>query len=141
MNNVHPSTTNDFESIIVDSVSGGEFRPLAYYDKHMDCIRIELRDCSFCEKRLNESLTLLEDNYPNSGQVASAGLVIKGVKHLFKALDLPLEGIVLVTMLIDRIIKENHLPESDQSVIRPVGEVASQIELSVNLDEELPLAA
>jgi hypothetical protein len=63
------------------------------------------------------------------------------VKHLFKALDLPLEGIVLVTMLIDRIIKENHLPESDQSVIRPVGEVASQIELSVNLDEELPLAA
>ena len=30
------------------------FRPCAYYDKHLDCIHVQVRDCSFTEIRLNE---------------------------------------------------------------------------------------
>lgn len=40
------------------------FKPVAYFDSHADCIRIELRDCSFTEERISQPVTLLEDNHP-----------------------------------------------------------------------------
>jgi len=40
------------------------FMPVAYFDSHAGCIRIELRDCSFTEERISHPMTLLEDNHP-----------------------------------------------------------------------------
>ena len=106
------------------------FRPVAYYDKHMDCIRIELRDCSITERRFNEHLTVLYDNYPEVNQHDRAGLMIKGVKHLFKELKLPTGGVLRVTEVLDKLA-EKYPHFVDQEVCR----VVADIELTVNLDE------
>ena len=77
---------------------------MAYYDKHMDCIRIELRDCSITEERINEVLTILRDNYPGPGQNDRAGLMIKGVKHFFVQWGVRMEGVVLVTQILNQLL-------------------------------------
>src|ERR1035438_3063364 len=81
------------------------FRPVAYFDRHMDCIRVELRDCSFTEERLNQHITLLEDNYPTPPRTPVAGVMIKGIKHLFNQCGLPLDGIIHVTTILDQVVK------------------------------------
>ena len=40
------------------------FTLCAYYDKHMDCIRVQSRDCSITEERRDALFTVLKDNYP-----------------------------------------------------------------------------
>ena len=111
------------------------FSPLAYYDKHMDCIRVELRDCSMTERRIDEIFTVLEDNYPTEGQGKSAGIMIKGIKHLFKKLELPVEGIVYVTKILDAIAKT--YPDR---VADDIQQLVTNIELTVNFDETEPYA-
>lgn len=110
------------------------FRAFAFYDKHMDCIRIELRDCSMCERRLDEFVTVLYDNYPEANQHDRAGLMIKGVKHLFKEVGLPVEGILRITLILDKLAQR--YPELIQDEIR---KIVTDIELTVDLDE--PVAA
>jgi hypothetical protein len=108
------------------------FRPLAYYDRHMDCIRIELRDCSITEKRIDEKITVLLDNFPDQNQSPIAGLMIKGVKHyLFKELGLPVEGILFVTSILDKLTKL--YPDEIEANIR---KLVYEIDLTVNLDEK-----
>src|SRR5690349_14655809 len=79
------------------------FRPLAYYDRHMDCIRIELRDCSITERRVSETITVLLDNFPEPKQSEIAGLMIKGVRHLFSGLEIPMTGVLYVTGILDKL--------------------------------------
>ena len=106
------------------------FEPVAYYDKHMDCIRIELRDCSFTEERHNEHITFLEDNYPTHGRNAVAGIMIKGVKHLFTTLELPMDGIVYVTTILDKVVKQ--YPELAEERI---WKMVNEIDMTVNMSE------
>lgn len=135
MNDAPPLATNQFDELIRSSANR-RFVPLAYYEKHMDCIRIELRDCSLSEERMDELLTVLYDNHPQDDRSPVAGLMIKGVKHFFKKHGLPLEGIVLVTEILDRIVKEMPISEEMQNnIIRPVEFMASGMELSVDMSE------
>lgn len=118
-------------------------RPVAYYDKHMDCIRIELRDCSLTEVRVNKMLTLLHDNHPSEHQTHLAGIMIKGVKHLFNEWGLPLEGVLMVTTIIDRLLQTlpadpENAPEKE---IREVLQITSAIELEVDFDNVSHAAA
>jgi hypothetical protein len=106
-----------------------QFRPIAFYDKHMDCIRIELRDCSMTERRLDEFVTVLYDNYPEVNQHDRAGLMIKGIKHLFKEFGLPIEGVLRVTEILDHLAKR--YPQLIDSEIR---RIVTDIELTVDLD-------
>jgi hypothetical protein len=106
------------------------FEPVAYYDKHMDCIRVELRDCSFTEERKNQHITFLEDNYPAANRSATAGIMIKGVKHLFSDLKLPLDGIVYVTTILDRLVKQ--YPELADSIFC---KMVNEIDLTVDMSE------
>jgi hypothetical protein len=123
----------------------GDFKPVAYYDKHMDCIRAELRDCSVTEVRLDKTLTVLRDNDPSESQSPLAGFMIKGVKMLFKEWGLPLTGVLMVTTILDRLLKE--LPIDCENVnmkkdIEHINTIAADIELSVNFSyEEMELAA
>jgi len=80
------------------------FRPLAYYDKQLDCIRVEIRDCSVTEIRLDYVFTILEDNYPEPDQEKYVGFTIKGVRHLFARLGIPLEGVLRITDLLAQIV-------------------------------------
>lgn len=106
------------------------FEPVAYYDKHMDCIRVELRDCSFTEERHNEHVTFLEDNYPATSRNAVAGIMIKGVKHIFTELALPLDGIVYVTTILDKMVKQ--YPELAEERIC---KIVNEIDLTVDMSE------
>ena len=70
--------------------SSVEFRPFAYYDKHLDCIRVQTRDCSVVEQRLNRFFTILKPMHPEAHEQLPdyVGLNIKGVLHLFECLGL-----------------------------------------------------
>lgn len=86
------------------SAHGGcnTFRPIAYYDKHMDCIRVQLFDCSFIEERQNKILTVLKSNHDGEGKLA--GFNIKGVRHVFLQLGIPFSGVYAITFLLDKIV-------------------------------------
>lgn len=81
------------------------FRPLAYYDKHLDCIRIQIKDCSFTEVRVNKILALWYENHTPQAK-AVVGFTIKGVKHLFVTLGLPKSGPVMVARILDEILQQ-----------------------------------
>jgi hypothetical protein len=114
----------------------GQFKPIAYYDKHMDCIRIELRDCSFTEVRISPDLTVLRDNYPDPSQDSHAGLMLKGAKHFFAKWEVPMDGVVMVTNILNQYLAT--LP-GDREHVRPVQETASRIELAVDFREPVEI--
>jgi len=55
-----------------------EFKPCAYYDAHMDCFRIEFRDCSIEEVDLCKWVTILKDNYARPDQIGFVGISFNG---------------------------------------------------------------
>ena len=81
------------------------FEPVAYFDKYMDCIRVLTEDRSVTEHRIDGSLTLYEANHAEGSAPAYCGFAIKGVRSLFSDLGLALEGVYLLTDIIDRIVK------------------------------------
>jgi hypothetical protein len=116
------------------------FEPVAYYDKHMDCIRVELRDTSFTEERLNEHITFLEDNYPGPNRSAAAGIMFKGVTHFFKKNNLPLEGVVYVTTILNEMVKE--YPElAHERICKMVNEMDMTVDMSESNSEHNLVAA
>ena len=109
------------------------FRPLAYYDKHLDCIRIQAKDCSFTEVRMNGLFTLWRENHV--AQKETVGLTIKGVKHLFVTLGLPKGGPVYVAKILDAILQQ--YPE--QKMKDTIKEIKKKLEGILQLPvSELP---
>lgn len=89
-------------SVLMQSSLEERFRPVAYFDKHLDCIRVQLKDCSFTEHRLNQYWTELRENH---GSNSFVGCNIKGIRYLFKKLGLQTSGVIKLTALIDGIVK------------------------------------
>lgn len=87
-----------------EGVSLAEFTPVAYYDKHMDCIRVLVVNRSVSEHRIDETFTVFECNHRGPLDPEYAGFSIKGIRHLFNEIDLPLEGVYRLTDLIQRIV-------------------------------------
>ncbi len=115
------------------------FKQRAYYDQHLDCIRVVIRECSFCEHRLTAIMTVLEDNYPEPGQQPFVGFEIKGVEHLFESLQLPLEGVLPFIELFEKMA-ELHGEELTATVLAPYQgllQVLKDIELKVDFAEEM----
>lgn len=100
MNNILHNNVEDFIASLKDD---SEFVPFAYYDKHMDCIRVQIRDCSFKEERKNKIITVLKANH--IGQDKPIGFNIKGVRYVFEEIGLPLSGVHKLADLIDRMAK------------------------------------
>ncbi len=84
-----------------------EFQPVAYYDKHMDCIRVIVRDCSVTEHRINDMFTVMEDNSPQRGQHRYMGFAIKGIRHLFDQLGLELGGVHRVADILQAMVRKD----------------------------------
>lgn len=80
-----------------------EFRPFAYFDKHLDCIRVQIMDCSITERRLSRMFTILEANHTDTP--VTVGFTLKGIRHLFEELKLEASGVMKVTDLIDAIVR------------------------------------
>ena len=81
------------------------FRPVAYYDTYMDCIRVLTHDRSVTEHRIDETFTVCECNHRGPYDPEYVGFTIKGVRHLFKQIGIPLDGVYKLADLIDLLVK------------------------------------
>lgn len=88
----------------------GKFVPVAYYDKHMDCIRVVTQDRSVTEHRLDGFFTLHECNHRGPLDPQYVGFTIKGVSHLFAEIGIPLDRVYRLAELIDKLVR--HQPGS-----------------------------
>lgn len=84
---------------------GQTLRPFAYFDKHLDCIRVQIKDCSFKEIRLNKRCTISQANH--SPGIEYVGFTLKGIQHLTKNLGLPDDQPVVLASLIDELVKRD----------------------------------
>lgn len=110
------------------------FRPVAYHDANMDCIRIQFRDCSTLERRVDEVITLVFSNEDNT----LVGLVVKGLGHLLDELGFDKQAVVEIASFLDSLIKSD--PEREgRNEIEKVKETAAMTGLSFSRD--LALAA
>jgi hypothetical protein len=76
----------------------------------MDCIRVITHDRSVTEHRLDGFITVLECNNRGRFDPLYVGFTIKGVRHLFAQIGLPLEGVYKLAELIEKIVR--HQPGS-----------------------------
>ena len=121
----------------------GEFRPCAYFDEPLDCIRVIVRDCSVTEWRVSRQLTVLEDNYPNEsvGRDLYVGFTIKGARHFCQQHGIDLTVPVKLSQLLDRILAES----SEGAVRVTINKIAKPLventKSLVNAEVYMPRAA
>jgi hypothetical protein len=101
-------TLEQMEALMKEALAAdlGEFRPCAFFDDRLDCIRIIARDCSVLEERINEGITVLVDNYyPGPGRKRRyVGFTIKGARHFCQEHRLSLTSPIKMTELLDAIM-------------------------------------
>lgn len=86
--------------------TSGQFRPGAFFDDRLDCIRVIAKDCSFLETRINEHLTVLEDNYAkDSDATPYVGFTIKGARHFCYNNGFSLEAPIQLSALLDAVLR------------------------------------
>lgn len=125
--------------VITDALAGAAqgmkpFRPVAYYDEHMDVIYVEWRNCSLLESRVNGWLTILRDNHPEEKQPPCVGVAIKGVRHLFNEIGWSESGVYRVVDFINKILEKHRgdLSERDLREVHGCLDFVRNSELSVN---------
>lgn len=94
---------NALKELITSFDDDSHFVPFAYYDKHLDCIRVQIEDCSSKEVRKNKLITILSANHMDKDRLV--GFNIKGVRHLFERMGLDLSGVHSLVELIDGMVK------------------------------------
>jgi hypothetical protein len=82
-----------------------EFKPFAFFDEHMDCIRVVTLDRSVTEQRIDDFLTLYKTNHPSHFDPQVCGFCLKGIRHLFTELGIAAGAELRLADLIDRIVK------------------------------------
>lgn len=116
------------------------FKPFAYFDKHMDCIRVLIQDVSVTEERLSKFFTVAKANHVGAFGGRHVGFTIKGVAHLFNEVGLPLSGVRDLTVILDAIVKA--FPHTAvKQVIEEFSPVLNEEKLSVNFDESVAALA
>jgi len=82
-----------------------QFRPCAYFDDRLDCIRVIARDCSILETRINPMLTVLEDNYyQETGKKQYVGFTLKGARYFCREHNIDLATPIDISKLLDAIL-------------------------------------
>ena len=84
-----------------------EFKPFAFYDADMDCIRVQILNRSVTEERIDDFLTLYRTNHATPFDVGHCGFCLKGIRHWFDELNIERGAEILLADLIDRIVKRN----------------------------------
>jgi hypothetical protein len=121
-----------------------EFRPFVVFDAQLDCVRVVARDCSVTERRVNEILTVLEDNYYAAARGKQyVGFTIKGAKHFCQEQGFTLSTPVRLTEILDRILAT--FPEvavrlAVDAIARPLVEETPEIQ-KIDLSGTRPVAA
>jgi hypothetical protein len=111
-----------------------QFRPVAYFDKHMDCIRVVTHDRSVTEHRIDEFYTLHEVNNPGPFDPQYVGFTIKGVGRLFAEVKLPLDRSYRLAEIIDRIVKHKPGSVMSESLSLIFNQHRSAGDLSIQVD-------
>jgi hypothetical protein len=111
-----------------------EFRPVAFFDKHMDCIRVVTHDRSVTEHRINEFYTLHEVNHPGPFDPQYVGFTIKGLRLLFAEIGLPLDRPYKLADVIDKIVKHRPGSVMSESLSLIFNQHRSTGDLSIELD-------
>lgn len=106
-----------------------DFKPVAYYDKHMDCIRVVTHDRSVTEVRVDDHFTLHRSNGSDPFGPKFVGFTMKGVAHVFDEVGLPRDRALRVAQIVDAIVK--HSPGSSMAALAEL--VFSNNESSANL--------
>jgi hypothetical protein len=78
-----------------------DFRSTAYYDKHLDAIRVQVADCSIWEERKNRFITIYRRNDATANVV---GFSIKGVRYILHEIGMPVRGSVRMADLLSGMI-------------------------------------
>lgn len=84
------------------------FKPIAYYDKHLDTIRVQILDCSIWEERLDKIMTVYHANHHlNPNRIDDiVGFSIKGIRYLLRELGIKTnEGPIQLANLLDAVAK------------------------------------
>jgi len=94
----------------VDQILKGlpDFQPVAYYDKHLDAIRVQIMDCSIWEERLDRIMTVYHANHHLNpdGLNDVVGFAIKGVRHLLDEVGpTARDGPVRLAEFLDKVCK------------------------------------
>jgi hypothetical protein len=133
--------SEQLETLVRDAISSasGEFRPCAFFDDRLDCIRVIARDCSVCEERVNNRLTVLVDNYhERPGRMKYVGFTIKGARHFCQEHGLDLTAPIKMTPLLDAILAT----WPDTAVMIFVDTIARPLVQQENIETvEMPMAA
>lgn len=77
---------NEINALMKEAFQGhsSAFRPCAFFDDRLDCIRVISKDCNVLEERINDRVTILLDLYPKQGRKECIGFTLKGAYHLCK---------------------------------------------------------
>jgi hypothetical protein len=87
------------------SESSGEFRPCAFFDERLDCIRIITKDCSVLEERISDRVTILQNNYDlQPGRKECVGFTLKGARHLCHQNGLDMAMPLTMSKLLDAML-------------------------------------
>ena len=88
-----------------DQIEVAPFVPVAYYDKHLDCLRVMTMDRSVTEERVDGFITLYRCNHRGPFDPPYVGFTLKGVGHLFDQVGLDIGGVYRLADIIDRLVK------------------------------------
>lgn len=116
------------ESIVdlVQAALGGHdetFRPRAFFDRRLDCIRVIAQDCSILEERVNDKITVLLDNHAGPTDNPFVGFTIKGAGHFCQSMGWPVDAPIAMTDFMDAVLKvfpEKGVKEFVNIVARPL---------------------
>lgn len=99
------STVEEVRGLVTIAFSEqqGKFKPCAFLDDRLDCIRVIARDCSTLEERINDRLTVLIDNHP-IGEKKYVGFTVKGARHFCHEHNLNLSALKL-TQVADALLR------------------------------------
>jgi hypothetical protein len=126
--------------LFIGEFGADEFKPFAYYDKHLDCIRVRIRDCSVIEERLSRIFTVLKAAHTE--YELPVGFTIKGVRHLLESLQLPAARVYKLTDIIDGIVRvypDSFVKWVQEEFGRVIEE--QQIRVQVDLNDSIEAAA
>lgn len=104
------------------------FEPFADYDQDLDCIRVIVKDCSVCEYRINEYLTVLHDTDPESPP-GPIGFTLKGIRAQLDAKRDSLSLTLGLTELLDELIKRAPNEEALLQVISQLKKLTHRAKL------------
>ena len=108
-------TPEEMRELIVSFFGGEppEFRPVAFWHKELNTIIVIVSDCSTCHVRVNDGLTLMEDNYPEPGEDKYAGFEVHATPNFYEHEGLLSGGRVDLNRVLDMLARRftNNLPE------------------------------